>query len=452
MFIAEKHSVYFIGIGGIGISALARLFRAKGWKVSGSDVARSELTDALQKEGIRVAIGHAGKNIAEDADLVVYNRAIAKDNPEILAAKTLRLWTLPYAAVLGKITEENESVAITGSHGKSTTTALAALVLMRGGYDPTVLVGTTLKEFGGKNLRIGKSRYLVLEADDFGAAFTAYSPKIAIVTNIDREHLDFYKNFANVKRAFLKFLSRVRTGGLMILNRDDAVLFGLRDRIASIAKGRNATVVWYSARGAAAKRIKKTISIPGIHNISNAVAAERLGALLGIPEKKILAAIHAYHGAWRRMELRGKFKSAPVYDDYAHHPTEIAATLAAFREKFPTKKILCVFQPHQAQRLALLFKEFQTAFDSAHETLILPLYHVAGRDAAIAGRDSEALVRAIQKKQPNKPIFYLAKPEKLKAAVLALGRTVPLSQTVIVMMGAGDIVKLTDKLIIRVRS
>jgi len=442
----EQRSIYFIGIGGIGMSALARLYKAKGWHVDGSDIAASELTSLLQKEGIPVAIGHGKENIVPSIDLVVYNRAIHPDNQEILAAHKLLIKTLPYAEVLGRLTEEYATIAITGSHGKSTTTALAALALTKGGYDPTVLIGTTLKEFGGKNIRVGTGDYLVLEADDFGAAFTAYSPAVAIVTNIDKEHLDFYKNFGNVKKAFLKFLSRVKPGGLMILNRDNVPLWGLRFRASAIAKKNRVTVVWYSRRDPAAKKIKKIIAIPGEHNISNAMAVSHLGLFLEIPEQKVLAAIHSYRGAWRRMELRGKFKGALVYDDYAHHPTEIAATLQAFKEKFPKKKILCVFQPHQAKRLALLFKEFQAAFNAADETLILPLYQVAGRDEFIPNRDSEALVRTIQKKQPRKPIFYLGNPAKLKDAIVSLHAD-PLSHKVIVMMGAGDIVNLTNGLV-----
>jgi UDP-N-acetylmuramate--alanine ligase len=442
----NRRSIYFIGIGGIGISALARLYRAKGWRVAGSDTTPSELIVALRKEGIQVTIGHKKENIKPDFDLVIYNRAIHQDNPEILAAKKLRIKTLTYAEIMGKLTEEYATIAVTGSHGKSTTTALAALALMKGKCDPTVLIGTTLKEFGGKNIHVGRSDYFVIEADDFGAAFTAYSPTVAIITNIDKEHLDFYKNFNNVKAAFLKFLSRVKPGGLMILNRENAVLWSLRNRIATTAKKNEVTVVWYATTGATAKKIKKVISLPGAHNVSNATAVYELGRFLEIPERNVLSAIHGYRGAYRRMELRGKFKGAPVFDDYAHHPTEIAATLQAFREKFPKKKILCVFQPHQVQRTALLFKEFQTAFNGADETLILPIYHVIGRDTVIPNRDSAALVRAIQKKQPRKPIFYLADPGKLKEAILALDGA-PLSHKVIIMMGAGDIVKMTDKLI-----
>lgn len=442
----RQRSIYFIGIGGIGMSALARLYRTRGWRVAGSDSSRSKLVALLKKEKIRVTIGHARKNITKGIDLVVYNRTIHPDNPEILAAKKLHITTLPYAKVLGRLTKEYATIAISGSHGKSTTTALAALALTKGGYDPTVLVGTTLKEFSGKNIRVGKSEYLVLEADDFGAAFTAYSPTVAIVTNIDKEHLDFYKNFGNVKKAFLKFLSRVRSGGLMILNRDDIPLWNLRGHVDTLATHNNATVIWYSGGGVAAKKIKRVISIPGIHNVSNAVAIYELGRFLEIPERKVLAAIHSYRGAWRRMELRGTFGGAPVFDDYAHHPTEIAATLQAFREKFPTKKILCVFQPHQTRRLALLFKEFQTAFNIADETLVLPVYTVPGRDEKIQGRDSETLVRAIQKKQPQKSIFFLANPTKLRNTILTLNAT-PLSHKVIVMMGAGDILKLTGSLV-----
>ena len=205
-------------------------------------------------------------------------------------------------------------------------------------------------------------------------------------------------------------------------------------------------MVWYSRRDPAAKKIKKVIVIPGVHNISNAMAVSWLGMFLEIPGIENprcdpwLSWRVAEDGTARKIQRRA------VYDDYAHHPTEIAATLQAFREKFPKKKILCVFQPHQAKRLALLFKEFQAAFDAADETLILPLYKVAGRDEFIPNRDSEALVRAIQKKQPRKPIFYLADPAKLKDAILSLRATL-LRRKVIVMMGAGDIVKLTEKLL-----
>ena len=233
--------VHFIGIGGIGMSGLARYFLAHGWTVSGSDATEGMMTQELVKDGVEVKIGHKKGNIPAGARLVIYNRAIPTDNPELVAAETAvragkGMMPLPYSQALGRITEDYQTIAITGSHGKSTTTALAGLALMRAGLDPTILVGTKLADIGGKNIRMGHGPYLVLEADDFHAAFLDYSPAISIVTNIDREHMDFYKTFANAKRAFLNFLSRTRVGGMLILNRDDAPLYSLRCRDRAIGE------------------------------------------------------------------------------------------------------------------------------------------------------------------------------------------------------------------------
>ena len=458
---SSRLGVHFIGIGGIGMSGLARYFLAHGWAVSGSDAAVGIMTQELIKDGVEVKIGHKKGNIPAAARLVIYNRAISEGNPELAAAQRQKgLIVLPYSKALGRITEDYQTIAITGSHGKSTTTALAGLALMRAGLDPTILVGTKLADLGGKNIRLGRGPYLVLEADDFHAAFLDYSPAISIVTNIDREHMDFYKTFANAKRAFLKFLSRTRPGGVLILNRDDAPLYSLRTQIARLAKKRALKVTWFSTHGvgasggaAAARKIKKVIPISGEHNISNALAVFKLGMVLKIPEKKILAAIGSYQGAWRRMELKGTLKNTkiPVFDDYAHHPTEIRATLAAFREKFPHSPLFCIFQPHQAKRLNILFKEFVGAFDVANIVFILPLYKVLGRDEKFA-HDSAALVKVMQKRSPKKPVFYLEHPENIRPAVETILRhmrpdkKLPRSP-VIIMMGAGDISGLTGKLL-----
>ncbi len=440
------------------MSALARYFAASGrrggtprykgekWAVGGSDLARSPISDTLIKEGIRVKIGHRIGNIGRDTALVAYNRAIPLNNPEILAAKRFGVPVVPYAELLGDITRQYRTIAISGSHGKSTTTALAGLLLMKAKLDPTILIGTNLRELGGKNMRMGNGPYLVLEADDFGAAFTHYSPTVAIVTNIDREHLDYYGSFANLKRAFLKFLAATRPHGAVILNRDDNVLRSLRARIEKTAATNRVQVAWYSAHGPEEKKIRAALKVPGVHNVSNAAAVLALAKVLGISRGDALRAMSAYRGAWRRMERRGSFRGAPVFDDYAHHPTEIKASLQAFREKYPARKILCVFQPHQAKRLEALFREFTNAFDGADETIVLPAYQVAGRDVPpSAGRGAEALVRAIREKHPRRPIFYLEKPRDLRKAILAAAA--PLSRHVIVMMGAGDIVELTDSLV-----
>jgi UDP-N-acetylmuramate--alanine ligase len=455
-------SVHFIGIGGIGMSGLARYFLAHKWGVSGSDAAKSVMTQELIKEGVKVKIGHKKGNIPVWTGLVVYNRAIPTGSGKIelaAAEKAARSKNgpvvLPYSKALGRITEDYSTIAITGSHGKSTTTALAGLALMRAGLDPTILVGTKLADLDGKNIRIGHGPYLVLEADDFHAAFLDYTPAIAIVTNIDREHMDFYKTSARVKSAFLKFLARTRRGGTLILNRDDVPLYSLRAAIAHLAKKRELKVVWFSLHGdvAIARKIKKIIPIAGEHNISNALAVAKLAAILKIPEKKFLSAIGSYRGAWRRMELKGRLKNTKiaVYDDYAHHPTEIRATLAAFREKFPHSPLFCIFQPHQAKRLNILFEDFAGAFDVADIVFILPLYKVLGRDEKFT-HDSAALVKVMQKRSPGKLISYLEHPQNIRGAVETvlydLKPRKGLTQSpVIIMMGAGDISDFTGKLL-----
>jgi UDP-N-acetylmuramate--alanine ligase len=459
-------SIYFIGIGGIGLSALARYFKLNGYTVAGSDSARSIITEKLKSEGIAVSIGHKKGNITAKISFVVYSRAISPaNNPELLEAERLGIPIVPYAKVLGELTKQYTTIAITGSHGKSTTTALAALALIRGGLDPTVLIGTNLREFGGKNVRVGKDNpasaarrpnYLVLEADDFGAAFLEYSPAISIVTNIDREHMDFYKTFGGVQRAFLKFMARTRDGGTLILNKDDKALYALRSRITAIAKKKNLRVIWYSTTARAlAVKIKKTLKLPGKHNLSNATAVYELGKLLKIPEKKTLAALGAYEGAWRRMEYRGistlgntsSKTKALVYDDYAHHPTEIRATLQAFREKFSSQPIICVFQPHQAKRLQVLFKEFVGAFNDADILVLLPFYKVAGRDEKESNVTSEKLAHAIAKKYPGKRLYYLANPTHIKKSLSKIIAADGIKKPVIIMMGAGDILKYTDLLL-----
>jgi UDP-N-acetylmuramate--alanine ligase len=438
------------------MSGLARYFLAHKWRVSGSDAQKSIITQELIKEGVKVKIGHKKGNIPAGTGLVIYNRAIPPDNPELMyAEENVRTGSgtavLPYSKALGRITEEYQTIAITGSHGKSTTTALAGLALMHAGLDPTVLVGTKLMDLRGKNIRIGRGPYLVLEADDFHAAFLDYSPAIAVITNIDREHMDFYKTFTNAKRAFLKFLARTRPGGVLILNRDDAPLYSLKPAIVRLAKKHTLKVLWYSSHGdtAETRKLKKAIPISGEHNISNALAVIAIGKILKIPEKNILGAIASYKGAWRRMELKGRLKGTniPVYDDYAHHPTEIRATLAAFREKFPRSPLFCIFQPHQAKRLNLLFDDFVGAFGVADIVFILPLYKVLGRDEKYA-HDSAALVRVMQKRSPDKLIFYLEHPKNIRRAVDTIVKSLPVQKQsshppVLIMMGAGDISDLT---------
>lgn len=479
--------VYFIGIGGIGMSSLARWFKAQKWPVSGSDLTKSEITQELKKDGFRVKIGHKKSNLGPKIGLIIHSQAVKPDNPEIIEARHRKIPVLSYPEAVGELTKKYKTMAIAGAHGKSTTTALTAIVLQNGGLDPTVIIGTKLKQFappaGGSNFRSGKSRWLVLEADEYGNAFSHYSPFAAIVTNVDREHLDTYGNLTRVKKAFLNFLSNASPDGIFILNHDDKNLFSLKNKIARIAARKRIKTVWYSTKNALlSAKIKKHLQIPGAHNLFNALAAYHLGKVLRIPEEKILSALGSYRGAWRRMEYKGFFRQSIsnrfreysrinskkirdikvlVYDDYAHHPTEIKATLQAFREKFPKQKLICVFQPHQAERLKQLFKDFTEAFRDADCLILLPAYQVAGRDRTYKQFTSEKLARAINlrnlKLGIRNSVCYLPHPARLKSflqkSVLFPRKSASsphesaTSAAALVMMGAGDIVKYTEKLL-----
>ncbi len=450
----DKPLVYFIGIGGIGMSALARWFRANGYDVAGSDLTKSSTTEELAREGIAVAVGaHDEKRITKKIARVIYNQAIPLDNPELRRAKELGLPCSTYPQALGELTKIYRTVAIAGAHGKSTTTSMVALIMQRAKLDPTVIVGTKLKEFGNKNFRRGGSDHLVIEADEWKASFLNYFPFAALVTNIDREHLDFYKNFTAVKRAFVRFLENVHPYGLVVLNKDDKNLFALRKRIKR-------PLVWYTTRSKEADAIKKNIQIPGEHNLSNATGAYTLCRALGVKKSVILSAISHYTGAWRRSEFRGHFRGADVYDDYGHHPTEIKATLAGFKEKFPQKKLICVFQPHQRERLKILFKDFVSAFDVADELILLEIYSVAGREETDTKTNSEKLAHAVAARR-NINIPVCATIKELKNALrLSLRATQAFSRersvagsnltngAIVIMMGAGNINEWTDKLII----
>ena len=510
-FSIEPKSVHFVGVLGIGVSSLARWFIAQKWAVSGSDAALNPIYQELKKDGLKANIGHKKANIPAKCGLVMYSQAIKRDNPELREARRRNIPILSYPQAIGELTKFYKTICVSGMHGKSTTTALVGLMLMKAGLDPTIIIGTKLKKLSGKNFRAGKNEYLVLEADEYKDAFLNYSPFLTITTNLDREHLDYFKNAEKIKKSFLEFFCRTRNGGTLILNRDNEMLRSLNRKIDKISKSNGLKVGWYSLRDKESAEIKKHIKLPGQHNISNALAVFCLSKFLGISEKVFISTISEYCGSWRRMEYRGELQIAnskermakshkplamchvPVYDDYAHHPTEIKATLQAFREKFPERRIICVFQPHQAERMKFLFKEFKNAFGTADTVVIMPIYKVAGREPACAGRssagskyDSEFLVKSMQKSEPGRPIFYLKEPKNIKNAlnVLLSARSFPcpllartnaddtqnnaenfprksaLSQrnsagyivakhksAVIVMMGAGNIVNYTDTLL-----
>ncbi|RME60010.1 UDP-N-acetylmuramate--L-alanine ligase [Candidatus Parcubacteria bacterium] len=456
--------VHFVGIGGIGTSALAWWFLAQKWRISGSNLESNTITNLLKKNGVSVKIGHSARNLPPHTHLVIYSTAVPSSNPEIRQAVRMKLPIFSYPQAIGCLTRNYNTIAVAGSHGKSTTTALTALTLIAGKKDPTVIIGTLLKEFGEKNFRNGKSRLLVLEADEWRGAFLHYSPQSVIVTNIDREHLDYYRSLSDIKATFLQFLQQTREGGNLVLNSDDPHLASLAPRISDIAAQRHLQVHWYTRSSRAAEKVRRVIHIPGAHNTSNALAAFTAATkIFRIPSSRALRALATYRGAWRRMELRGVAKLAGtkwalrIIDDYAHHPTEIRATIAALREQAPRTPLICVFQPHQAARLKLLYREFITAFSGADGLIILPPYRVAGRDRHSRSKDSaeqsQKLARDISARTPPRPVLYLDNPSQIQNAIRRICNTFAddpvwkrAKRATVVMMGAGDIVQFTPLL------
>ncbi len=430
--------IYMIGIGGIGISALARWFKAHGYQVIGSDLVASSVTRELESEGIKVIIGpHHKKNIPVNVDRIVYNQAIKSDNPELIHARARGIPAATYPERIGELTKIYKTIAIAGAHGKSTTTAIMSLIAMAARMDPTVIIGTKLKELEDRNFKNGKSEYLILEADEWKASFLNYFPYAALITNIDLEHLDFYKNLSEIKKSFLSFIENINPYGLLVANKDNKALYSLRHRIKR-------PIVWYGLRDKEAAQIKQILKIPGRHNISNAVGAYTLARALGVPKNIILRAIGRYRGAWRRMEFRGHFHGADIFDDYAHHPTEIKATLTGLKEHYPKRRLICVFQPHQRERLKKLFNDFMSAFDDADILILTDIYTVAGREEAKTAVNAGKLAQAIARRL-KKPIPLARDIDELKT-VLVKNIKIKEKDT-IVMMGAGTINEWTDRLI-----
>jgi len=430
--------IHFIGIGGIGVSALARYFFEKSNEISGSDLVSSEITEDLKKRGVKIFVGkHKPKNLERNVDLVIYSQAIQKENPEIKEAKKRKIKIQSYPEALGELTKKYFTIAISGTHGKSTTTAMIALILIKAGLDPTVVVGTKLREFGDSNFRMGKSRYLVIEADEWQASFLNYWPKIIILTSIEREHLDFYRNLSNILRTFRKYISHLSKNGALVANKDYKNVLNLT---------RNQQhVILYSLKQKEAKKLKKILKIPGEYNISNALAALATARVLKIPDKISFKALLEYKGSWRRFEIFTKYLNAKPYtliSDYAHHPTKIRVTLKAAREKFSNKKIWVVFQPHQYQRTYYLFKDFVKVLRKApiDKLIITDIFDVAGREEGKIKKrvSSEKLVKAINKKE----VIYVPSIDEV---VNYLKKNLQ-GREVIIVMGAGDIYKLCQQI------
>jgi len=437
--------IHFIGVGGIGVSALAKYYIEKGYEVSGSDLVSSEITQALEKKGAKVFIGeHKEDNLSEDVDLLIYSPAVKSDNSEIKKAERLKIKIQSYPEALGDLTKKYFTIAVSGTHGKSSTSAMIGVLMTEAGFDPTVIIGTKLKEFGNSNCRVGESKYLVIEADEWNASFLNYFPNIIVLTNIEREHLDFYKDLEDILNTYQKYISNLDKEGFLVVNKNDKNISKLLDS-SNIELSR---IKKYSLDQKESEEIKKIIKVPGEFNISNALAALTVARIINIPDQDSLLALTGYKGAWRRFEteqhrIPDSDKEITLVSDYAHHPTEIKAALKAAREKFSSKKIWVVFQPHQYQRTFYLFDDFVDVLSEAliDKLIIADIYDVAGRERGNIKESisSKKLVEEIEKKFENEVVHI---PEIDEIADYLKGNMD--CGEVLIVMGAGDIYRLAD--------
>lgn len=453
--------IHLIGIGGIGVSALARILHWQGKKISGSDLTSSTITHDLEKLGLLIFIGkHKAENIKKDMDLVVYTVAAESKNPEILQAQKYKIQTATYPELLGEFSRDKFTICIAGTHGKTTTTSMISLILEKSGLDPTCVIGSNIKEFKG-NARLGKSNYFVLEADEYKAAFLNYHPNIIILTTLEYEHPDYYKNLDEVISTFKKFIEKLPKDGILIANAENkniasliqkvhcnVITYGIKTKNSDIL-GTNINfvnglprfdVVWGE------QKIRSIqLKIPGIHNVSNALAAATLGLKLKIRPEIIKKTLASFSGAWRRFELKGKVAGVTVIDDYAHHPTEVSVTLTAACQRFPKQKIICIFQPHHKKRFQELFNDFARSFDDVDEIIIPDVYEVAGRENEEIKLSSKDLVSKLKKQGKNAK--YLS---TLRDVVKYLVKNIKKGD-IVITMGAGDVTTVGDKLINKLR-
>jgi UDP-N-acetylmuramate--alanine ligase len=445
-------TIHFVGIGGIGMSGIAEVMHQLGYKVQGSDVAESYVVEKLRKAGIPVSIGHAADNVG-DAAVVVCSSAIKEGNPEIEAASERRLPRVKRAEMLAELMRMQKTVAVAGTHGKTTTTSMVAALLDSGGLDPTVINGGIINRYGS-NARLGKSEWWVIEADESDGSFLRLDGTIAVVTNIDPEHLEHYGSFERVKDSFVEFVENVPFYGLAVLCVDHPevqnIIGRIRDRrivtygfsaladvradnVTPVPGGTRFDAVILGRDGERRTVEAVFVPIPGRHNVQNALAAIAVALELGISDESILSGFERFEGVKRRFTKVGEADGAIVIDDYAHHPTEIRAVLAAAREG-AQGRVIAVMQPHRYTRLEALMEEFQNAFNDADVVFVAPVY-AAGEDP-IEGIDSAALAEGLRA-HGHRMVRSVANLEELCASL----RDLAAEGDMIICMGAGDITK-----------
>ncbi len=451
MFSKFQH-IHFVGIGGIGMSGIAEVLLNLGYRVSGSDVRRTAVTDRLEKLGGTVHEGHAASNI-EGAHVLVTSTAVRSDNPEVIEAVRKQIPVIPRAEMLAELMRLKYGIAIAGSHGKTTTTSMTAYVLTQGGLDPTVVVGGRLNAWGS-NAKLGKGDFILVEADESDKSFLKLSPTIAVVTNIDREHLDFYKDLDEIKSHFVQFVNKVPFYGAVIICLDDpnvqAIIPLITRRIISYGMTAQADIsasqieVMHDKFGSAFNiryrgqdlgRVR--LNVPGMHNVSNAMAAIAIGLDLELSFEVIASALEAFRGADRRFQIKGeRADNILVVDDYGHHPTEIRATLAA--AKSSGRRLVTLFQPHRYTRTAALREEFARSFYDADVVLLTDIY--AASEEPIEGITAQALAEDIER-FGHRNVHYIGAIEEGAKAIAAVVQPGDLVLT----LGAGSIWKVSDE-------
>lgn len=447
MYTSVNH-IHFVGIGGIGMSGIAEILLSQGFVVSGSDMSRSETTEALEKLGATIMIGHCAENVT-GADVVVYSSAVKPgENVETVAARESRIPVIRRAEMLADVARLKYCLAVSGTHGKTTTTSMCGLVLMAGGLDPTVIVGGRLRGLGGSNARLGHGQWTVLEADEYDRSFLQLSPTIAIVTNVEAEHLDIYKDYEDVRQTFVQFLARLPFYGLVVACVDDpgvrsiipfmnkpVITYGIDEpadvqAVSCVFEGRTSR---FHVMHKGEDMGEVLLDIPGKHNVRNALAAIAVALRLGVAMDVIASTLRDFHGVLRRFEILGEKGDVMVVQDYAHHHTEVRATLESARAGWD-RRIIAVFQPHTYTRTRDFAADFGAAFSAADLVFVTDVY--AAREKPIPGVSGETIVEAIRK-HDHPAVYYVPSVYDIPFEV----RRYLKKNDMVLLLGAGDIYK-----------
>jgi UDP-N-acetylmuramate--alanine ligase len=449
--------IHFVGIGGVGMSGIAELLLNLGYRVSGSDLVESDVTRKLQSMGAVIQNGHAADHV-EDADVVVYSSAVRLNNQEIVAAKKRGIPVIRRAEMLAELMRLKYGIAVAGAHGKTTTTSMIATVLAKGGLDPTAVIGGRLNSMGA-SATLGQGEYLVAEADESDGSFVRLSPTIAVVTNLDREHMDHYRDIKEIQDTFLEFINKVPFYGLAVLCIDDSYIPGLLSRVEKRVvtygfgpqadlQAQGITVrehsVTFEVLSHKQPMGKMRIQLPGRHNVLNALAAVGVGLELDIPFEKIQKALREFTGVQRRFQIKTMMEDIMVVDDYAHHPSEIRATLQAAKEGWG-RRLLVIFQPHRYTRTFHLWEAFLTSFHEA-DTLILMDIYPAGEEP-VHNVDVAELCDQIRQRGHRDAVYV---PERKALIERVMRSLVP--GDMVLTLGAGDVWKISDEIVNRLES